>query len=140
MDFFALALLLLAAQVEQDQVDGALQSGVMGALHTMRSMNARTDQCALDVVAAMQGCADIRAVSWVNIDCIFQTVFFCQLDELAGHQVIVWTAGVFCTDGYVVLGAGQIQTDAAHVNCNHFADIGWNIGCAMTNLFKDRDK
>ena len=112
----------------------------MGALHTMRSMNARTDQCTFDIVTAVQGCTDIRAVSWVNIDCVFQTVFFCQLDELAGHQVIVWTTGVFCTDGYIILGAGQIQTNAAHVNGNHFADIGWNIGCAVTNLFKDRDK
>ena len=30
--------------------------------------------------------------------------------------------------------------NAAHVNGNYFADIGWNIGCTVANLFKDRDK
>ena len=61
MDFFFCRdhKLLLAAQVEQDQVDGVLQSGVVGSFHAVGSMYARTDQRALDIVAAMQGGADI---------------------------------------------------------------------------------
>ena len=98
------------------------------------------DQRALDVVAAAQSRADIRTISWIDVNCVFQAVFLGQLDQLAGHQVIVWTAGILGADGDVVLGAGQVQTDAAHVDRDDLGDIGRNIRRAVADFLKDGDE
>ncbi|MNH39639.1 hypothetical protein D3C79_1008410 [compost metagenome] len=52
---------------------------------------------------------------------------FGEADKLRGHRVVVRTAGIFCTDGDVLLGAGQIVPHGSHVDGKELVNVGRDV-------------
>ena len=64
----------------------------MTSFVTVRSIYARSNQTVSDIISGAQCAFYVRAIIWINVNCIVNACFFTCFYEICNNIVRVWTA------------------------------------------------
>ena len=109
-----------------NQPERILSTVPVASLISMGCVDARSNQSMAHVMACFQGSFNIRAVMWIHVHGIADSMLLGQLHQAAQDIVVIGSAAVLCTDGYLTLRTLKALSHAAHVH-------GPGFGYALRN-------
>lgn len=115
---------LSLCRVSYQELDCVDHTVDMAALHSMGSVDARSDKRVAGIIARPHCCRSIGTIERIDVDCVVEFFLFGQFHQPACHFIIVGTAGILGADGNIIFAAGQVIADTAHVAGDKLIDLG----------------